>query len=227
MKPRLYIPDDHTYGPPFETQFELVYDHSNRYNRAMLGKCDYLLLTGGADIYPSYYGQEPYIAHSEWFDLTRDRKEYELACDAIEKDIPIIGVCRGAQWLSILNGGKLIQHVTNHEAGFHTMKTTDELFQEVSATTSHHQMCDLGGVAGAQMLAWTEHRSDVYLGNKGTDIFPKGLSHEPEVFYIPNKKHLGIQGHPEYVSRFSPYQYYLRHVIEDLYGLNNPLPLEV
>ncbi|MDX6544575.1 MAG: putative glutamine amidotransferase [Gaiellales bacterium] len=71
---------------------------------------DGLLLTGGSDIDPALYGQKP---HAETVGVVahRDRAELELLRAALERDLPVLGVCRGLQLLNVLRGGTLVQHL--------------------------------------------------------------------------------------------------------------------
>ncbi|TPV45879.1 gamma-glutamyl-gamma-aminobutyrate hydrolase family protein [Bacillus dicomae] len=73
-----------------------------------LNQLDGLLLAGGADINPIYYGDTPksYIGTVE---EERDNFELNLAKQALEKDIPILGICRGLQVLNVAAGGSLYQ----------------------------------------------------------------------------------------------------------------------
>ncbi|MEE9324645.1 MAG: gamma-glutamyl-gamma-aminobutyrate hydrolase family protein [Dehalococcoidia bacterium] len=81
-----------------------------------------LLLTGGDDIDPFYYGDPP-TRHSSP-DRERDAFEIPLVQAALKRDMPILGICRGMQVLNVAMGGKLIQdfphHRTNNrESAFH------------------------------------------------------------------------------------------------------------
>ncbi len=73
---------------------------------------DALFLTGGEDIDPSRYG-EPNMG-SEAVDRERDELELELLARALERDVPVLGVCRGFQVLNVHFGGSLEQHVVGH-----------------------------------------------------------------------------------------------------------------
>ena len=76
---------------------------------------DGLLLCGGNDILPSYYGQE--INGACDFDPLRDKTEFELTKRFIDTGKPILGICRGLQLLNVALGGTLIQDLPN--ADFH------------------------------------------------------------------------------------------------------------
>lgn len=79
--------------------------------RLLLPHLDGILLSGGADIHPSYYDQEPTVGS---YELDRDELEITLLSGALEKEIPVVGVCRGLQLLNVVTGGTLHQDVPAH-----------------------------------------------------------------------------------------------------------------
>jgi putative glutamine amidotransferase len=72
--------------------------------------CDGILLGGGRDIDPRYYGQEP-TEHLTATEPHRDAFELELMKRAIDRALPILGACRGIQILNVALGGTLVQDV--------------------------------------------------------------------------------------------------------------------
>lgn len=72
---------------------------------ALLDRIDGLLLTGGSDIHPQLYGGSSGAAHG--VNLERDLFEVELIKGALERDMPILGICRGHQILNVVHGGTL------------------------------------------------------------------------------------------------------------------------
>jgi len=76
----------------------------------VIGGLDGLIITGGKDVDPARYGQEPHPATDE---PRRDRDEWEdaLLTAAIEEGLPFLGICRGAQLLNVALGGTLHQHL--------------------------------------------------------------------------------------------------------------------
>jgi putative glutamine amidotransferase len=80
---------------------------------------DGLLLSGGADIDPSRYGQP--IDGSQDVEPERDELE-ELAWQAAEtRQVPVLGICRGLQAINVFSGGSILQHVEGHRgAGWGT-----------------------------------------------------------------------------------------------------------
>jgi len=71
---------------------------------------DGLIFSGGSDLDPELYGQE---AHQETFGIVRDRDDAELALlsAALERDMPVLAICRGSQVLNVARGGDLVQHL--------------------------------------------------------------------------------------------------------------------
>ncbi|MGW4586630.1 gamma-glutamyl-gamma-aminobutyrate hydrolase family protein [Amycolatopsis thermoflava] len=74
-----------------------------------LSAVDALVLTGGADVEPHRYGQEPEDRTVTRPD--RDAAEFALARAALDRGLPVLGVCRGMQVLNVALGGSLIQHL--------------------------------------------------------------------------------------------------------------------
>ena len=78
----------------------------------LLDLLDGVLVTGGADVDPATYGEQP---HSETEPVTADRDAFELALvrAAAERDMPCLGVCRGMQVVNVAYGGALEQHLAD------------------------------------------------------------------------------------------------------------------
>jgi len=78
--------------------------------RAVLARIDGLLLTGGRDVCPRFFGEEPIVGIGE-MDYERDLIEIELTKEAERLDMPILGICRGIQVISVAFGGTLYQDI--------------------------------------------------------------------------------------------------------------------
>ncbi len=74
----------------------------------MARRVDGLLLTGGSDLHPDYYGEEP---HPELGETIPERDAFEMAYvrHALEQGVPVFGICRGLQVLNVALGGTLYQ----------------------------------------------------------------------------------------------------------------------
>jgi GMP synthase-like glutamine amidotransferase len=162
---------------------------------------DCLVLWGGTDINASFYGQKPHPRNQSRHDKTLDardtfEKKAVLLCKA--KDIPILGICRGAQLLCAMAGGKLIQDVHGHHS-FHHLTTFDG--KEILSNSCHHQMMYPFDVQH-EMLAWTaQPRSrGHYQGEHFNDDVDMEGKVEPEIVFFPELRGLAVQGHPEWTS---------------------------
>lgn len=160
---------------------------------------DLIVFTGGEDVTPALYGAEPDPrTHNN---PARDEREVDIYTRAIAANVPCVGICRGAQFLCVMNGGSLYQHINNH-ARYDTHKiVVNSLYSDVpfdydvDVTSTHHQMMRPEG--DHLLLGWAENIA-----------FEDG-SKEPEVVYWPNTKCLGVQFHPEYMhSDSSGYKYF-------------------
>lgn len=161
---------------------------------------DALIIWGGEDISPSLYNDTPsdYTGASKLLSR-RDQLEAAAFYEAVKRGIPVIGICRGAQLVCALSGGRLIQHVNNHGVT-HPMKTVDGRVLDTSSM--HHQMMfpyDLPE-ASYELLAWAHPaRSTKYLVSADNhEERGMELREEPEVVWFPLSKSLAIQGHPEF-----------------------------
>jgi putative glutamine amidotransferase len=76
-----------------------------------LDACDGILLGGGRDIEPARYGQEPHELLTVT-DPYRDTFELEVVAQALDRGLPILGMCRGIQILNVALGGTLLQDVS-------------------------------------------------------------------------------------------------------------------
>jgi putative glutamine amidotransferase len=75
-----------------------------------LDALDGLLFSGGADIDPELYGAERH-PETDGIRSDRDRAELALLQAALERDMPVLAVCRGSQVLNIARGGDIVQHL--------------------------------------------------------------------------------------------------------------------
>jgi len=76
----------------------------------LLDMLDGLILAGGSDIDPASYGAQPH-PETRGMRPERDRFEIALGTRAIERDMPVLGICRGMQMLNVIQGGTLDQHL--------------------------------------------------------------------------------------------------------------------
>lgn len=186
MKFQSALYQDHTFGDT------IAVVHSDQLVEGRI-----LILHGGSDISPSIYNQRVGRAHAEPIASRRDEQEIDLYNAAVEKGIPVFGICRGAQLICALNGGTLWQHVDNHAGRSHTFYYAGKEFM---TNSYHHQMmrpiCGevLGETPALSLRKWAED------DEPEVDTKP-----EPEIVFWKHSKSLGVQGHPEWVGKDAPF----------------------
>jgi putative glutamine amidotransferase len=185
VKKKLFIVNDYGCGDAFKQVFNTTRD---------LDKADALMFTGGEDISPTLYGEK----HGKYTGGTssrRDSEEVYYFKEARDRNLPIIGICRGAQLLCAMAGGKLVQHIKH--PGRHMIHTDDG--KKFLMNSLHHQMM-MPLNTKHRLIAWTEHLSPFHLDGDGNELNPFPDGREPEVVYFEDIKGLGIQGHPEWME---------------------------
>jgi putative glutamine amidotransferase len=164
----------------------------------VLDLIDGLILAGGSDIDPSNYGAE---RHTETKDTVPERDAVELALTrrAVERDMPVLGICRGMQLINVALGGTLRQHLPedvghgdhrrspgSFDGSDHDVRlkagslAAQAIGEELHGTKSHHHQGV--GVLGAGL---------VVTGESVLDDLPEAVE-DPERRFL-----LGVQWHPE------------------------------
>jgi len=172
---------------------------------------DVILFTGGEDVTPKLYNE---IAHrTTCSNLFRDAIEVNVYREALRFSNKLcVGICRGCQFLTVMNGGKLIQNVNHHAInGTHPIELTNG--EKIDITSTHHQMAYPFNLPteNYEILGWaTPPRSTIY---EGSGIYWKPQFKEVEIIYFPKTNCLGIQGHPELMPRNSETVTYINTLI--------------
>lgn len=174
----------------------------------LIEKCDLIMFTGGEDITPAFYKEEPH--KNTFFNPARDAEEARIWYEAKRLGIPCVGICRGGQFLNVMNGGRMVQHITGHTSP-HEMVTYSGKRLKVSST--HHQLMD--PAEGAQLIAYAESRSTCYEGL--TDYQPctdNDTILEPEVVLYETNKDLCVQYHPEMMGEDTDGRKYFHELVK-------------
>ncbi len=144
------------------------------------------------------------IGNKVYYIINNKRDIIEQAMCNRYSHIPKLGICRGAQFLTVLAGGKLIQHVNGHD-NTHKIQTSFNMpeghFKSYIMSSSHHQMMYPYNMNenNFELIAWSEYyKSSTYLNGDDLEINLPFDFLEPEIVYYKYINALCIQGHPEY-----------------------------
>lgn len=138
---------------------------------------DFVVFTGGADVTPALYGEEKQPKTH----CSTERDFADIAAYNRFRRIPKVGICRGFQFLSVMAGAVLKQHIDNHAGPQHTLLNlkTGEVFD---ANSTHHQC-----VIAPKFQDFTP-----------VAVCPEDGTLESAIFM--EAKSFGVQYHPEYYS---------------------------
>jgi putative glutamine amidotransferase len=170
-------------------------DEAAEHPDELLDRLDGLLLAGGRDIDPLTYGARP---DPETGDPSPERDRFELALvsAALERDLPVLGVCRGMQMLNVARGGTLVQHLAGEQYARH--RHTPGVFSD------HDVVLEPGSLtaraAGGERVSVRSHHHQA-LGELGEGLVVTGRSPEDgivEAVELPGRRFaLGVLWHPE------------------------------
>lgn len=164
----------------------------------LVGRLDGLLLLGGADVDPAFYGQ----AHEPELEATvplRDRTEIALVQAAMRRRLPVLGICRGLHVMNVATGGSLHQHI-GVRAGATHRKVPGSLDVETEHGVEIAQGSRLAQVMGDGPRTVNSHHHQAVdrIGEGGTvsavsrdDGLVEALEWEGPAFAV------GVQWHPE------------------------------
>ncbi len=163
-----------------------------------LALIDGLVLAGGADIDPASYGQP---AHSETSGAVPERDAFEIALvrEAIERDMPVLGICRGMQLINVACGGTLLQHLPER-FGHHEHRRVVGSFDGAD-----HDVQLREGTLAMRVMGEARHATKSHhhqgVDRLGAELLLSGTSAMddlPEAIELPDRRFvLGVQWHPE------------------------------
>lgn len=158
-----------------------------------LSKNHILFLWGGEDIATEIYGETPCDYVRSKHKSLRDIIEIDLFHKAVDLQIPIIGICRGAQLITCLTGGSLIQHIEEHDGGNHAIVTKED--QMLVTNSCHHQMMVPNPKTSTILAHSIEYKNSFGLRENNKRVI---INDVPEIVHFSDVNALGIQGHPEW-----------------------------
>ena len=159
-----------------------------------LGALDGLLFSGGSDLDPELYKQEP---HDETFGVhpERDRAELTLLAAALDRDMPVLAVCRGSQVLNVARGGDLVQHLPD--------VVGDEKHKHTPGTFADHDVSVEGGTRLAGLLgdrAPVKSHHHQGIGRVGEGLRVSAHAEDGTIEAVEDPSHrfaVGVLWHPE------------------------------
>jgi putative glutamine amidotransferase len=155
---------------------------------------DGLVFSGGSDLDPDLYGQEPH-AETTGIVPVRDSAELTLLRAALERDLPVLAICRGSQVLNVALGGDLVQHLPDHVG--------HERHKEVAGVFSEHEVeiepgTRLAGLLGERVGVKSHHHQG--LARLGSGLRPSARDGDGwvEAVEAPERRFaVGVLWHPE------------------------------
>lgn len=158
-----------------------------------LNDAELVCFTGGADVSPYLYGEKNFASNTN---KNRDDLESLVYKDCVELDLPMVGICRGGQFLNVMNGGRMYQHVEGHAIGGTHPIMDYSSGREIKVTSTHHQMMipnyDTAEVVAIANLGGIKQKWD------GVQVVTERNDLDTEVVWYENTKSLCFQPHPEY-----------------------------
>lgn len=164
----------------------------------LLGQLDGLILAGGADVDPSFYGAEPHPA-TTGTTPARDAAEIALAREAIARDMPVLGICRGMQLLNVARGGTLIQHLPeSHGHDGHRPNPGSFDGSDLDVRLLDGSLAERAAGEAVHVTKQHHHQAVDELGEGLVVSGWSALDELPEAVELPGRRFvLGVQWHPE------------------------------
>lgn len=178
------------------------------YLKEVLKRLDGIVLTGGNDLDPALFGERPSSKLGMVIEV-RDSSDLFIARYALEKQIPILGICRGLQIINVALGGKLIIDIPSEGYLDHTivsiakykevhsvkLERNSKIYdaygkEEIRVNSLHHQgIKELGN--GLRCIGWSEDGICEAVELEGNQ-FVLGTQWHPEMMYSKNEVHLEV-----------------------------------
>jgi len=159
-----------------------------------LAALDGILFSGGSDLDPDLYGQ---AAHAETAGIRpeRDRGELALLTAALERDLPVLAVCRGSQVLNVARGGDLVQHLPE-VLGHEQHRPTPGVFADHRVDVKPESL--IGSLLGERVPVKSHHHQG--FGRVGEGLVESAWAEDGtlEAVEDPSRRFaVGVLWHPE------------------------------
>lgn len=177
---------------------------------AQIDEIQGLLLPGGGDIDPAYFGEE-IDPRTKYVNRKRDELEFGLYKEAIKKDVPVFGICRGIQVMNVASGGSLHQHIDSHS------KNYDGTDSEHQINIELEQENLIGKTIGIEMdgVNSAHHQAVKKLGEGFVVTALCSIDDTIEAIEDPIKRFVvGVQYHPERMTTSDEFKEHRRKLFE-------------
>jgi putative glutamine amidotransferase len=152
------------------------------------------VITGGHDVDPVLYAEESQVLPK--YDPERDAFESAIIDDALQRNLPLLGICRGAQLLNVRLGGNLHQDLRNHREHTSHRRTIFPL-----KTLLVERNTRLHALLGAERASINSlHNQSIARVGNGLDVSGRDLDGIIQAVEDPQRRFLlGVQWHPEFL----------------------------
>ena len=170
--------------------------------RALVNELDGLLLSGGGDVDPVLYGEERHPSVDE-AEPGRDEFEIDLARRAMDANLPMLAICRGAQVLNVAAGGTLVQDIPSTLASelAHSLQVPKDAVAHAVSVSPGSRLADaLGPAVDAGSLCRVNSRHHQSVGRLGRALVATATAPDGVVEGIESPDAdfcVGVQWHPE------------------------------
>jgi putative glutamine amidotransferase len=179
----------------------------------ILERIDGIIFAGGSDVDPALYGQAPHPTTN--VKPERDKAEMLLLRASIRVDLPVLGICRGMQLMTVAYGGSLHQHLPD-------VLGHDDHRPNAGAKFGHHAVCLCAGTACSKILGDEVHVNSFHhqgIADPGW-LTVAGWSGEHDLIEaVEDPSHrfvIGVQWHPEDTSDFRLFEALIEAAAERL-----------
>ena len=155
---------------------QLVPNNTKYLSEYFYEKVEAVVLTGGNNVNPILYNSDERL--EDIYDI-RDQTELTLIQEAINKNIPILGICKAFHLLNVYYGGKISHDIENHVNKNHTLESSEFILNGKNANSFHNQGIYLNDLA------------------ESLEVIAKTKDDVVEAFEHKKDKVLAIQWHPE------------------------------
>lgn len=169
--------------------------------RRLVARIDGLILSGGNfDIHPKYYGEKPIPALGS-IKAARSAFELEIAAAALKQDLPVLGICGGAQAINVVRGGSLYQDIGAQLPNAQEHQQSRKAVKRGHRITIHPRTLLQKIVGRSHAGVNTTHHQAVKTLGRG--LIVNAIANDGIVEGIESRDHsfvIGVQWHPEVLA---------------------------